>query len=114
MRKRQSPPSSTSALLQVWLGLSTAPPMVRRSSRSVATEVEQFGIKITVVAPGFFHTDLLVVRNVRWPTNVIENYVAEGDIPETWSAYHGKQQGDLAKLGLEFFGGMEQYGFGDV
>lgn len=31
--------------------------------------------------------------------NAIENYAAEGDIPEMWSAYHGKQQGDPAKLG---------------
>lgn len=34
-------------------------------SLSVATEVEQFGIKITVVAPSFFRTDLLYARNVR-------------------------------------------------
>ncbi len=27
------------------------------------------------------------------------NYAADGDIAETWSAYHGKQQGDPAKLG---------------
>jgi NAD(P)-dependent dehydrogenase (short-subunit alcohol dehydrogenase family) len=61
-------------------------------SLSVATEVEQFGIKITVVAPGFSRTDLLDARNVRWPSNVFEHYAAEGDIAETSSAYHGKQQ----------------------
>jgi NAD(P)-dependent dehydrogenase (short-subunit alcohol dehydrogenase family) len=53
---------------------------------SVATEVKRFGIKITVVEPGFFRTDLLDARNVRWPSNVIEDYAAEGNIPETWSA----------------------------
>jgi NAD(P)-dependent dehydrogenase (short-subunit alcohol dehydrogenase family) len=49
-------------------------------SVSVATEVEQFGIKTAVVAPGFFRTDLLDARNVRWPSNIIEDYAAEGDI----------------------------------
>jgi len=41
--------------------------------------------------------------------NAIENYAAEGDIPEMWSAYHGKQQGDPAKLGevLVKIAGME-------
>lgn len=79
-------------------------------SLSVAAEVEQFGIKITVVAPGFFRTDLLDTRNVRWPSNVIEDYAAEGNIQETWSAYHGKQQGDPAKLGevLVKIAGMEK------
>jgi NAD(P)-dependent dehydrogenase (short-subunit alcohol dehydrogenase family) len=79
-------------------------------SLSVATEVEQFGIKITVVAPGFFRTDLLDARNVRWPSNVIEDYAAEGNMQETWSAYHGKQQDDPAKLGevLVKIAGMEK------
>ena len=35
-------------------------------SVSVATEVQQFGIKVTVVEPGFFRTGLLDARNVRW------------------------------------------------
>jgi NAD(P)-dependent dehydrogenase (short-subunit alcohol dehydrogenase family) len=34
-------------------------------SLSVATEVERFGIKIMVVEPGFFRTDLLDARNVK-------------------------------------------------
>jgi hypothetical protein len=67
-------------------------------------------IKITVVAPGFFRTDLLDARNVRWPSNVIEDYAPEGNIQETWSAYHSKQQGDPAKLGevLVKIAGMEK------
>src|SRR5712691_825179 len=47
-------------------------------SLAVATEVERFGIKITLVEPGFFRTDLLDARNVRWPSNDIEDYAAEG------------------------------------
>src|SRR5205814_5250448 len=68
-------------------------------SLSVAAEVERFGIKITLVEPGFFRTDLLDARNVRWPSNAIEDYAAEGNVQETWSAYNGTQQGNPEKLG---------------
>ncbi|MEH2050113.1 SDR family oxidoreductase [Nostoc sp.] len=78
-------------------------------SLSVATEVEQFGIKITVVEPGFFRTNLLDARNTRWASNVIKDYAAEGSAQEMWSPYHGTQQGDPAKLGdaLVKIAGME-------
>src|SRR6266446_4589592 len=39
-------------------------------SLAVANEVGQFGIKITVVEPGFFRTNLLDAQNVRWGKNV--------------------------------------------
>ena len=68
-------------------------------SLAVATEVEPFGIKITLVEPGFFRTDLLDDRNVKWPANAIEDYAADGSVKETWSAYNGTQQGDPEKLG---------------
>jgi NAD(P)-dependent dehydrogenase (short-subunit alcohol dehydrogenase family) len=68
-------------------------------SLSVATEVEQFGIKITVVEPGFFRTDLLDARNVEYANSTVEDYKAEHSTQEMWSAYHGTQQGDPAKLG---------------
>jgi NAD(P)-dependent dehydrogenase (short-subunit alcohol dehydrogenase family) len=68
-------------------------------SLSVAAEVERFGIKITLVEPGFFRTDLLDGRNVRWPSMVIEDYASEANPQEVWSAYNGTQQGDPNKLG---------------
>lgn len=68
-------------------------------SLAVANEVEQFGIKITVVEPGYFRTDLLDPKNVRWGKNTIEDYAAEGSTEAMWSPYHGKQQGDPVKLG---------------
>jgi NAD(P)-dependent dehydrogenase (short-subunit alcohol dehydrogenase family) len=68
-------------------------------SLSVAAEVERFGIKITLVEPGFFRTDLLDPANVKWPTNAIDDYADEGKVEDTWSSYHGTQQGDPAKLG---------------
>lgn len=68
-------------------------------SLSVAAEVERFGIKITLVEPGFFRTELLDAQNARWTSQTIEDYAAEGSAQETWSTYNGTQQGDPAKLG---------------
>lgn len=78
-------------------------------SLAVANEVEQFAVKITVVEPGFFRTDLLDPQNVRWGKNTIEDYAAEGSTEAMWSPYHGKQQGDPVKLGeaLVRIAGME-------
>jgi NAD(P)-dependent dehydrogenase (short-subunit alcohol dehydrogenase family) len=74
-----------------------------------AASTQPFGITITVVEPGFFRTDLLDARNVRWGSNVIEDDAAEGNVQEMWSPYHGTQQGDPAKLGdaLVTIAGME-------
>jgi len=68
-------------------------------SLSVATEVEKFGIKITVVEPGFFRTDLLDAHNVRWVSKFIEDYAPEGTAEDMWSRYNGKQPNAPAKLG---------------
>jgi len=68
-------------------------------SLSVATEVEKFGIKITVVEPGFFRTGLLDAHNVRWVSKVIEDYAPEGTAEAMWSPYNGTQPNDPAKLG---------------
>jgi NAD(P)-dependent dehydrogenase (short-subunit alcohol dehydrogenase family) len=68
-------------------------------SLSVAAEVDRFGIKITLVEPGFIRTNLLDERNVKWPGKTIEDYATETKPQEVWSAYNGKQQGDPAKLG---------------
>jgi NAD(P)-dependent dehydrogenase (short-subunit alcohol dehydrogenase family) len=78
-------------------------------SLAVANEVEQFGIKITVVEPGFFRTNLLDPQNIQWGKSTIEDYSAAGSAEEMWSPYHGKQQGDPVKLGhvLVKIAGME-------
>jgi NAD(P)-dependent dehydrogenase (short-subunit alcohol dehydrogenase family) len=78
-------------------------------SFSVATEVEKFGIKITVVEPGFFRTDLLDMCNVKWAETSIEDYAAEGKAEDMWSPYAGTQPNDPAKLGdgLVKIAGME-------
>lgn len=71
-------------------------------SLSVAQEVEQFGIRITVVAPGFFRTDLLDAQNARYAASAIADYAAEGTAEAMWSGYDGAQQGDPAKLADTF------------
>jgi NAD(P)-dependent dehydrogenase (short-subunit alcohol dehydrogenase family) len=78
-------------------------------SLAVAHEVERFGIKIVLVAPGFFRTDLLDAGNARYSASTIEDYAAEGKAEDIWSGYDGKQQGDPAKLGdvLVKIAGME-------
>ena len=68
-------------------------------SLAVANEVEQFGIKITVVELGFFRTDLLAPQSVKWGKNTIEDYASEGSTEAMWSPYHGKQQGNPIRLG---------------
>jgi NAD(P)-dependent dehydrogenase (short-subunit alcohol dehydrogenase family) len=47
-------------------------------SLAVAHEVEQFGIKIVLVEPGFFRTHLLDTRNAKYGASTIADYAAEG------------------------------------
>ncbi|HUO09553.1 MAG TPA: SDR family NAD(P)-dependent oxidoreductase [Phycisphaerae bacterium] len=68
-------------------------------SLCVAAEVEPFGVKVTLVEPGFFRTDLLDERNVKWPARAIDDYASDGKPKDIWSAYNGTQQGDPEKLG---------------
>lgn len=68
-------------------------------SLSVAQEVERFGIKVTVIEPGFFRTDLLAPHSVVYGETAIDGYDAPGAIKAQWDGYHGTQTGDPAKLG---------------
>ena len=78
-------------------------------SMAVAAEVEPFGIKMTIVEPGFFRTNLIDPGNAHFAENTIEDYASEGATRDTWAAYDGTQQGDPAKLGkvLVKIAGME-------
>jgi len=78
-------------------------------SLAVAQEVEKFGIKVTVVEPGFFRTGLLDPKSVEWSSGHIEDYGPAGGIAAAWSVYDGKQPNDPAALGdvLVQIAGME-------
>jgi NAD(P)-dependent dehydrogenase (short-subunit alcohol dehydrogenase family) len=79
-------------------------------SLAVVEEVEKFGIRVTVVEPGFFRTDLLAESNAKWAGNRIGEYAAtEVSAKEMWSPYAGTQPNDPGKLGeiLVKLAGME-------
>ena len=82
---------------------------VEGPSLSVAHEVERFGIRITVVEPGYFRTDLVDARNVKFGQNKVADYADEPDLGQIMASINGQQQGDPAKLGEVLVGivGME-------
>ena len=66
---------------------------------ALAQEVEQFGIKLTIVEPGFFRTSLLAAQNVTYAESSIPDYAHEEPAEAMWSSYDGKQPNDPDKLG---------------
>ena len=67
-------------------------------SASVAQEVEPFGIKVTVVEPGNFRTELLAPQSVVYGDVAIDDYGPPEKTKASWQAYHHKQLGDPEKL----------------
>jgi short-subunit dehydrogenase len=43
--------------------------LLKRLSEALAQEVEQFGIKITIIEPGYFRTEFLSQDSVQIPDN---------------------------------------------
>jgi NAD(P)-dependent dehydrogenase (short-subunit alcohol dehydrogenase family) len=68
-------------------------------SLSVAQEVERFGIKLTVVEPGNFRTDLLGPQSVVFGDLAVEGYDSPAAVKAQWQSYHHTQLGDPAKFG---------------
>ena len=66
-------------------------------SESLAEEVKPFGVKVTVVAPGFFRTSFLDKGDELVSKNSIEEYHVEG-LVDRLRAMNGKQPGDPEKL----------------
>ena len=66
---------------------------------SMAPEVAPFGIRTTVVEPGFFRTELLTRSSTRYAEPSIEDYrESTAATIADWSGMSGRQGGDPAKL----------------
>jgi NAD(P)-dependent dehydrogenase (short-subunit alcohol dehydrogenase family) len=66
---------------------------------SLSFEVAPFGIKTTIVEPGFFRTTLLEPESTTWPELSIDDYAERNAaLRSWWGAQNGKQAGDPAKL----------------
>jgi len=66
---------------------------------SIRFEIEPFGIRTTIVEPGFFRTDLLEETSTTWAELSIDDYAERtaGTKP-AWQAMSGRQSNDPAKL----------------
>ena len=66
---------------------------------SLAAEVAPFGIKTTIVNPGFFRTELLTEQSTNYAAPSIADYDGRRAAQlEFWKAQNGQQSGDPAKL----------------
>jgi len=66
---------------------------------SLAPEVAPFGIRTTIVNPGFFRTELLTEQSTKYAEPSIDDYLERrAKQVEFWKSQNGKQRGDPAKL----------------
>ena len=66
---------------------------------SLRFEVEPFGIRTTIVEPGFFRTELLEKESTTYAELSIDDYAERtAQTRPAWEAMSGKQGGDPAKL----------------
>lgn len=67
---------------------------------TLRSDVEPFGIRTTIVEPGFFRTELLVEgSSTIWPELSIDDHAARtAETIAAWKSMNGKQGGDPAKL----------------
>ena len=66
-------------------------------SEDLAIDVKPFGIRVTIVEPGFFRTDFLASSSVRYGAVAIDDYATAAQ-REHYDAHSGKQAGDPRKL----------------
>ena len=66
---------------------------------SLNPELAPFGIKTTLVEPGFFRTELLKPASTTWAELEIDDYAERNaSIRPWWASMNGQQEGDPAKL----------------
>ncbi|GLK88703.1 oxidoreductase [Pseudomonas turukhanskensis] len=69
-------------------------------SESLAQEVAQFGIKVTLVEPGVFRTDFLDASSAVFGQRALDDYAAfTAKVKGASAAYNHQQTGNPAKLG---------------
>jgi NAD(P)-dependent dehydrogenase (short-subunit alcohol dehydrogenase family) len=69
-------------------------------SAGLSKELGPFGIKVTIIEPGFFTTSLTSKKSCRVAANSIDDYneTMVGYIKKQTASFHGKEPGDPAKL----------------
>jgi NAD(P)-dependent dehydrogenase (short-subunit alcohol dehydrogenase family) len=66
---------------------------------SLRIELAPFGIKTTIVNPGFFRTGLLEPGSTLWPESAVDDYrERNAKLRPFWESMNGKQGGDPEKL----------------
>lgn len=66
---------------------------------SLHFDVEPFGIRTTIVEPGFFRTELLVDASTSWAELSLDDYAERtAETKKMWQSMNGQQSGDPAKL----------------
>lgn len=66
---------------------------------SLRFDVAPYGIRTTIVEPGFFRTDLLEDTSTTWPGLSLADYAERtAKTQAAWKSMNGKQAGDPAKL----------------
>jgi NAD(P)-dependent dehydrogenase (short-subunit alcohol dehydrogenase family) len=66
---------------------------------SLQLEVAPFGIKTTIIEPGYFRTELLEPASTTWSESTIEDYSERSaQLRSAFEGVNGKQPGDPAKL----------------
>ncbi|MER5755946.1 SDR family oxidoreductase [Streptomyces sp. NPDC002088] len=66
---------------------------------SLRYDVEPYGIRTTIVEPGFFRTELLVDASTSWAELSIDDYAERTRTTKAmWQSMNGQQAGDPSKL----------------